>query len=166
MASRISCVRATLAGLTFGACAPTAMLAQSRESDSVAAHVLAPAVVNLLDDEIARAAFGHENVIRLELPSGPEWSRIGSHVLRVVNGRAPAPGDRFYTIVTVTHVRMVGDRLFADMEKAMHQVCKPGDEASTGTAYEARAEKVGRAWTHVELTPSTTWDGGCIEEPE
>jgi hypothetical protein len=144
--------------------APLALQAQAAAlPDSISARLISPALFRLLDYDISRAAFGGKNVVRLELPQGPHWSRVAAHILTAINGRLATPADSAVMVIGIRDIRLVGDTLVASLFEESRQLCENGKWMSTGADYEARTRRVfGGGWTHIAVTPGLTWDGLCL----
>src|SRR5687767_10596474 len=91
--------------------------AQETPADSVIVKMLGPALVRLLDHEVALAAFGRPHVLKLGLPSSPAWSRVRRHLFVVTNGREPMAQDSAYTALTIRNIRFSVDTVIATFVK-------------------------------------------------
>jgi hypothetical protein len=134
--------------------------------DSVVARMVSPALVRLLDYQVAAAAFGAKQIMVFEFPKSPHWARVATHLLRVVNGRIATKADSAVLAVGVHEIRIAGDTVVASLFEEYRQLCDDGKWMHTGTDYEARTRRVyGGGWTRLEITPGMTWDGWCMRTP-
>jgi hypothetical protein len=134
--------------------------------DSTVVYMLSPSLFQLVDFEIAAAALGRQHVIKVEVPDGPLWSRVASHLMKVTNGRAATSKDSLVTVLAITDIRLAADTLVARLVKETRELC-PGERwMSTGADYEVRTLRVRDvhdAWTQPTITPKMTWDAfGCV----
>lgn len=152
---------AVLSATPVSACAQAPAL-----PDSVAAQMLSPGLFRLLDYQIASAALGRKHVLVLELPRGPHWSRVGAHILQVLNGRVATKADSSVLAIGIRGIRLSGDTVIASMFEESRQLCEDGKWMHSGTDYEARTRRVrGGGWTRLEIHPGMTWDGWCMPTP-
>jgi len=132
--------------------------------DSTVVYMTSPALFQLVDFEIAAAALGRHHVIRVDVPSGPRWARVASHLMTATNARVPALSDSVVLVVAIKDIHLVSDTLVASLVKETRQRC-PDRWMSTGTSYEVRTVRVkgvSDGWTAPILTPKETWDAfGC-----
>jgi hypothetical protein len=132
--------------------------------ESTVVYMTAPSLFQLVDPEIAAAALGRQHVIKVEVPSGPRWAQVGSHLMTTTNARVPAASDSVYLALSIKDIHLEGDTLVASLTKETRQRC-PDRWMATGTSYEVRTVRVKRfnnAWTAPILKPQITWDAfGC-----
>jgi hypothetical protein len=132
--------------------------------DSSVVYMTSPSLFQLVDPEIAAAALGRRHVITIDVPSGPRWARIASHLMAVTNARAPAPSDSVVLALALTDIHLESDTLVASLMKEIRFRC-PDRWMRTGTSYEVRTIRVkgvSDGWTAPVLTPKETWDSfGC-----
>ena len=133
--------------------------------DSTVVYMLSPSLFQLVDFEIAAAALGRQHVIKVEVPEGPLWSRVASHLMKVTNARVATSKDSVVMVVAITDIHLAADTLVARLVKETRQLC-PGERwMSTGTDYEVRTLRVkgvSDGWTEPTVTPKETWDAfGC-----
>ena len=132
--------------------------------DSTVVYMTSPALFQLVDFEIAAAAFGRRQVITVEVPSGPRWARVASHLMTVTNARVPGVSDSVVMVVAIKDIHLESDTLVASLVKETRQRC-PDRWMTTGTSYEVRTVRVkggSDGWTEPVLTPKETWDAfGC-----
>ena len=132
--------------------------------DSTVVYMTSPALFQLVDPEIAAAALGRRHVIKVEVPGGPRWARIASHLMAATNARAPAPTDSVVLSLTLKDIHLESDTLVASLVKEIRFRC-PDRWMTTGTSYEVRTVRekgFSDGWTAPVLTPKETWDSfGC-----
>jgi len=133
--------------------------------DSTVVHMLSPSLFQLVDFEIAAAALGRQHVIKVEVPDGPLWSRVASHLMKVTNARVATSKDSVVMVVAITDIRLAADTLVARLVKETRELCPVERWMSTGTDYEVRTLRVKGiidGWTEPTITPKETWDAfGC-----
>jgi hypothetical protein len=133
--------------------------------DSTVVYMTSPALFQLVDFEIAAAALGRHHVIRVDVPGGPLWSKVASHLMKATNGREPIASDSVVLVVAIKDIHLASDTLVAGLVKETRQLC-PARWMSTGTNYELRTIRVKGtkdAWTEPTVTPEDTWDAfGCL----
>ena len=136
--------------------------AQEPPPDSIVVKMVSPALVRLLDHEIASAAFGRAHVLKLDLPSSAGWSSIAAHLFTVTNGRAPSPQDSTYTSVSIRELKFAADTVIATLVKEWLGLCPGNRWITTGTDYELRILRVQGGWAQLSFLPGLTWDAfGC-----
>jgi hypothetical protein len=128
--------------------------------------MIAPALFQLVDFEIVAAALGRHHVIRVEVPPGPLWAEVASHLMNSTNGRVPTSLDSVFTVVAVRDIHVAADTLIATLVKETRELCPGNKWMNTGTSYDVRTLRVkdfSNSWTTPTVKPDLDWDSfGCL----